>query len=245
METARIFFIDLATVSYLPLHQHRSFPSAPPFTPSFIFSGPSGDIMVALKAHPELPLESAIRAMHPFPIFERYVSHDIILPSSSHRPASSEKKERPHQKDQQQQVIAVKGNTQVIMFTSDFLISNNSNYSWNIFGAGDRICSGMHYALPYLRILFQSFHPLILPSSSSSSSAPSSSSTGEEEKDNRAKTTAKKTRTEVSFEPELHHRYSGRNNDGKSSVAEFFYLISLVIGIFYFKISQRIFQKVR
>jgi hypothetical protein len=181
--------------------------------------------MVAIKAHPELPLEAAIRAMHPFPIFERYVPHDITLPSSSHRPPCSSEK-----KGQQQgaaPVVVVKGNTQVIMFTSDFLISN-PNSSWNIFGAGDRICSGMHLALPYLRILSHSFHPLLLPTAPSRGEAKEKSGEGDGEET--------ETVCAVLFEPELHHRYSGRNNDGKSSLVEFLYLLSLVAGIFSSKI---------
>ena len=38
-----------------------------------------GDIAVAMKAHPDLALEPAVRGMHPFPIFERWVDKDVVV----------------------------------------------------------------------------------------------------------------------------------------------------------------------
>lgn len=165
--------------------------------------------MVAISNHPDSPLEPAIRLMHPFPIFERYVSRDIHLPSS--HPAQSSSPSPP--------VAVIKANTQVIMFTSDFL---SSPYHWNIFGAGERICSGMHFALPFLKILYQSFHPLIR---------------SEQETANHTSS----ARLNIRFRPELYHRYSGRNNDGKTSISELVYLFRLIIGIFYTKIMSKMF----
>jgi hypothetical protein len=89
-----------------------------------------GDIMVALKlSASSLSVESAIRKMHPFPIFERYVDHDISLDGKT---------------------VDIKANTQVEMFVPDFA---ESSYNWPIFGAGDRACAGKHLAIPFLRVL--------------------------------------------------------------------------------------------
>ena len=38
----------------------------------------TGDILSAMNAHPEWSLDAAMRNMHPFPVFERFVDHDII-----------------------------------------------------------------------------------------------------------------------------------------------------------------------
>lgn len=93
-----------------------------------------GDILCAVKLTndgPPCSIENVIRKMHPFPIFERYIEHDII----------------------QNGATAIKANTQVIMFTSDFNNCSNDNNSWPIFGSGTRMCAGRHLALPFLKIL--------------------------------------------------------------------------------------------
>jgi hypothetical protein len=130
--------------------------------------------------------------MHPFPIFERYVANDIMMTSKN------EKGERISK-------CVVKGNTQVVMFTSDFI---SSSFPWNIFGAGPRICAGMHLALPYLKVLQQKFAPFLTAHPDGKY-------------------------THVEFRPDLYHRYSGRNNDGKTDLGEIWYLLTLVSGIFY------------
>ena len=149
--------------------------------------------MVAIKTYPNVSLDSAVRLMHPFPIFERYVEHDIIIPSTDGK--SSPK-------------VIIKGNTQVVMFTNDFL---SSNFHWNIFGAGPRICAGMHLALPFLKILHQIFLPLISTTTAVT---------------NEACTIEYQSFTNcIEFSPEKYHRYSGRNNDGKTNIHEIYYFI--------------------
>ena len=72
-----------------------------------------GDIAVAMKTHPELGLEAAMRQMHPFPIFERFVEKDVVLKGR----------------------VVVRGGTQVMMFTSDF---KDAKVPWSVFGSGPR-----------------------------------------------------------------------------------------------------------
>ena len=38
-----------------------------------------GDVAVAMCTHPHLSLEAAMRQMHPFPIFERWVEDDVVV----------------------------------------------------------------------------------------------------------------------------------------------------------------------
>ena len=89
-----------------------------------------GDIAVAMKAHPDLALEPAMRRMHPFPIFERWVDKDVVVDGR----------------------IAVRADTQVIMFTSDFA---NSKHLWPAFGTGPRACAGTSMALGVLNAIHQ------------------------------------------------------------------------------------------
>ena len=53
---------------------------------------------MAIKTNPKLGLEAAMRQMHPFPIFERFVEKDVVVKGK----------------------VAVRAGTQVMMFTSDF-----------------------------------------------------------------------------------------------------------------------------
>ena len=87
-----------------------------------------GDIAVAMKAHPDLKLEEAMRRMHPFPIFERWVERDVVVRGE----------------------VAVRANTQVIMFTSDF---GDATIPWPVFGAGPRACAGTKLALGLLQTM--------------------------------------------------------------------------------------------
>jgi hypothetical protein len=93
----------------------------------------TGDIMCAMKLDSTLTTpDQCLRAMHPFPIFERFVTKDIVFNNQ----------------------VVVPANTQCIMFTSDF---KGSSYQWPVFGAGLRSCAGMHLATPFLRSLFTHF----------------------------------------------------------------------------------------
>ena len=129
-----------------------------------------GDIAVAMKAHPDLALEPAMRRMHPFPIFERWVDKDVVVKGR----------------------IAVRANTQVIMFTSDFA---NSKHLWPAFGTGPRACAGTSMALGVLNAIHQ------------------------------------KMLGRPGFEPERGHRFSGRNNDGVTSLAEVWYFAKTVLPV--------------
>jgi len=100
----------------------------------------TGDICIAVKLHEDVStLEKAIRLMHPFPIFERYVTEDII----------------------QSGKIVVKKDTQCFMFTSDFA---NSSFPWAIFGAGLRQCAGMNFANIFLKTIVSECAPAVLES---------------------------------------------------------------------------------
>ena len=87
-----------------------------------------GDIAVAMKRYPDLALEPAMRRMHPFPIFERYVDQDVVVKGK----------------------VAVRAKTQVIMFTSDF---SGSKHLWPAFGSGPRACAGTSMALGVLNAI--------------------------------------------------------------------------------------------
>ena len=87
-----------------------------------------GDIAVAMKANPKLSLDAAMRQMHPFPIFERWVEKDVVVRGK----------------------VAVRANTQVIMFTADF---RDSKTVWPAFGAGPRACAGTTLALGLLQAM--------------------------------------------------------------------------------------------
>ena len=52
--------------------------------------------------------------------------------------------------------LAVRPNTQIIMFTQDFA---NSGVPWPIFGAGARACQGSNFALPFIQLM----HSKLLP----------------------------------------------------------------------------------
>jgi hypothetical protein len=87
-----------------------------------------GDIAVAMARHPNLSLENAMRRMHPFPIFERYVDRDVLIRGK----------------------VVVRAHTQVIMFTTDFASTRYRNAQWPVFGAGPRACAGTQLALGIL-----------------------------------------------------------------------------------------------
>ena len=87
-----------------------------------------GDIAVAMKRYPDLALEPAMRRMHPFPIFERYVDQDVVVKGK----------------------VAVRAKTQVIMFTSDI---SGSKHLWPAFGSGPRACAGTSMALGLLNAI--------------------------------------------------------------------------------------------
>ena len=55
-----------------------------------------------------------MRRAHPFPIFERWVSKDVVVRGRT----------------------AVKAGTQVMMFTADF---RDADVAWPVFGAGPRV----------------------------------------------------------------------------------------------------------
>ena len=129
-----------------------------------------GDIAVAMKAHPDLALEPAMRRMHPFPIFERWVDKDVVVDGR----------------------IAVRADTQVIMFTSDFA---NSKHLWPAFGTGPRACAGTSMALGVLNAIHQ------------------------------------KMLGRPGFEPERGHKFSGRNNDGVTSLSEVWYFAKTVLPV--------------
>lgn len=88
-------------------------------------------------------IDEVIRHMHPFPIFERFVTSDVIIDG----------------------VVKVKANTHVIMFTSDFKGSDRDSnrdrdskvlhLPWLAFGAGQRMCGGKHLAMPLLQVLLK------------------------------------------------------------------------------------------
>jgi hypothetical protein len=96
-----------------------------------------GDTLVALHMSPPgTSLDTAMRLYHPFPLFERYVDHDISLDGGK--------------------TVAIKAHTQVEMFLSDFRDSTK----WPVFGAGERICAGRHLAMPFLKLLVAELSPL-------------------------------------------------------------------------------------
>jgi hypothetical protein len=95
------------------------------------------DIAVAVKRHPGLSSEEAMRRMHPFPILERWVGKEpALFPDGS---------------------VAMASSQQVIMFTSDFA---SSSLSWPVFGTGPRSCAGSAFALPLVRLLRTELLPL-------------------------------------------------------------------------------------
>ena len=100
-----------------------------------------GDIAVAMKLHPTLSVEEAMREMHPFPILERFVAHDLAPAAPGAR--------------------AVRAGTQVIMFTSDFRC-RGGGAALPPFGAGGRACAGTALALALLRPMHASLR--LLPS---------------------------------------------------------------------------------
>ena len=149
-----------------------------------------GDVAVALKRRPGARLEDAMRDAHPFPIFERFVDEDVYVDRrATRRGATSGRAKR----DAGKRRLAVKKNTQVIMFTSDF---RGSNVSWPVFGAGPRMCAGTSAALGVLRAV-----------------ASALSAAGD------------------AFAPEVGHKYSGRHNDGVSSLHEAWYFARTVAPI--------------
>ena len=93
----------------------------------------TGDIMCASQLHPGLSLDQLLKAMHPFPILERFVTSDLMMDNC----------------------VVVKANTQVLMFSTDFRESN-----WPVFGSGLRSCAGMHLAMVFLKAMLISFQSL-------------------------------------------------------------------------------------
>jgi hypothetical protein len=187
--------------------------------------------MVAIKRHPTLPLEAAIRLMHPFPIFERYVPINIYCPSTKqqhHERSSTPPQGNPSlPQTSQEEELVVPAGSQVVIFTSDFL---KSEYSWNVFGSGPRMCAGMHIALPFLRILHKKF--LDIPTDNSTSKLSQDTLGGQ---GNLSTVTVEITPTsarESLFCPEVNHRYSGRNNDSNTSPSEIVYLLYVVCRIY-------------
>ena len=106
-----------------------------------------GDVAVALKRRPGSRLEDAMRDAHPFPIFERFVEEDVYVDRRAGRGATSSCGPANALKPRR---LAVKKNTQVIMFTSDF---RGSDVPWPVFGAGPRMCAGTSAALGVLRVV--------------------------------------------------------------------------------------------
>ena len=127
-----------------------------------------GDAAVAMKEYPHLDLEAAMRRMHPFPVFERWVDEDVVLKGK----------------------VVVRAKTQVIMFTCDFL---DSKHLWPVFGIGPRACAGASMA-----------HGVLLA-------------------------IRRKMVGKPGFEPERGHTFSGRNNDGTSSLSEIWYCLKTVL----------------
>ena len=105
-----------------------------------------GDVAVALKRRPGSRLEDAMRDAHPFPIFERFVEEDVYVDRRAGRGATSGRNANALKP----RGLAVKKNTQVIMFTSDF---RGSDVPWPVFGAGPRMCAGTSAALGVLRVV--------------------------------------------------------------------------------------------
>jgi hypothetical protein len=91
------------------------------------------DIAVAMKRHPGLSLEDALRKMHPFPILERFLREDVLVDGR----------------------VAVRANTQAVLFTSDFC-----DAAWPPFGAGPRACAGTAMAMALLRPMLTELVPL-------------------------------------------------------------------------------------
>lgn len=109
-----------------------------------------GDVAVALKRRPGSRLEDAMRDAHPFPIFERFVEEDVYVDRRAGRGATSGRNAIPRSALKRSSRPAVKKNTQVIMFTSDF---RGSDVPWPVFGAGPRMCAGTSAALGVLRVV--------------------------------------------------------------------------------------------
>jgi cytochrome P450 len=147
----------------------------------------TGDIMIGLlrtlAVHEHASLEDALRRYHPFPILERYVHTDVVNAHGE---------------------VVVPKHTQVVMFTEDFNQFKHADlphhatdshdkhdhaghgvFPWPIFGSGERMCAGQHLALPYLRTLRQQLVDTQRHCSDGSKM----------------------------FQPEIHHRYSGRHLD--------------------------------
>lgn len=75
----------------------------------------------------KVTLDGVLRAMHPFPILERYVDKDVEVGGR----------------------VAVQAGSQCIIFTQDL----RGSVAWPVFGAGARSCAGMHLAMPFLKVL--------------------------------------------------------------------------------------------
>jgi hypothetical protein len=143
-----------------------------------------GDVAVALADEARgrsapAKLEDAMRAAHPFPIFERWVDEPVVLRGQT----------------------VVRKNTQVIVFTSDLAPrrtkggGGGGSASWPVFGAGPRACAGTTLALGVLRAV------------------------------------AKGCVGRERFRPSLGHRFSGRNNDGKTTPGEAWYFARTVVPV--------------
>lgn len=89
------------------------------------------DIAVALASAPAgASADHAVRLMHPFPIFERWVEQPVVHPATGK--------------------VAVAARSHVIMFTSDFA---RAPPPFPIFGAGPRACPGGPLIAPVLALM--------------------------------------------------------------------------------------------
>jgi len=166
----------------------------------------TGDSVVAFLRYPDLDVSDALRQMHPFPILERFLSKDIMIDENNDYSAVNKCPFNGIKNKENDKKIAVCKDTQVVMFPSDW----RENKNWPIFGAGKRVCSGAHLALPWLTIFRESMLQII-----------------NHEKKNEKNDGEIKNKNEFisRFQPELNHRYSGRNNDNGINIQEIIYFL--------------------
>jgi hypothetical protein len=90
----------------------------------------ASDLLVAMKQLAPCSLDYALTNMHPFPIFERWVDAPVELHGQ----------------------VVVPANTQVVMFTDDFVGAKG----WPLWGAGQRACTGSHLGAALVRAMYDS-----------------------------------------------------------------------------------------
>jgi hypothetical protein len=140
-----------------------------------------------------LDVSDALRQMHPFPILERFISKDITINDNNDYGAVNNNKNmnkcpfNGNKNKENDEKIAVCKDTQVVMFPSDW----RENKSWPIFGAGKRVCSGAHFALPWLTLFRESMLQII----------------NHEKKNEKNNDIKNKNKFVSRFQPELNHRY--------------------------------------